>query len=61
MKAEQKLVRTKKLCRKTSFHKFCFLFKKERRVDNDEIQKFISKKADLAFFRKSDAPTTVVR
>lgn len=35
-------------------------FRKEKRVDNAEIQKFISKKADLLFALswKSDAPAT---
>ena len=39
---------------------FVFFLRKERRVDNIEIQKFISKKADLLFALswKSDAPTT---
>lgn len=41
----------------------CFFLRKEKRVDNVEIQKFISKKADLLFALswKSDAlPTSEV-
>lgn len=45
---------------KPVFITFVFFLRKEKKVDNIEIQKFISKKADLLFALswKSGTPTT---
>ena len=61
MQAESRsLYVLKSFADKPVFINFVFFLRKERRVDNIEIQKFISKKADLLFALswKSDAPTT---
>lgn len=50
----------KAFANKPVFINFVLVLRKEKRVDNVEIQKFISKKADLLFALswKSDAPAT---